>query len=559
MKLPAALLACLVSASSAAATARPNIIHILIDDFGWNEVGYHNPAANEDIEVVTPNIDGLVKEGLELDRMYVHKICSPSRTSIQSGRNPVHCNVQNVHPEVTNEEDSVGGWQGLPLNMSTVADVLKAASYDTHFVGKWDVGMATPQHVPYNRGYDTFLGYFHHSNDYWQQTEQKCYLKAVKDLWLKNETHDGPATWLANDPACSQSKQEVDGARCVYEEEILLDAVLQHIDDHAARLDAAPAETNPMFLFYSTHLTHMPLQVPQSYLDKFAAIDDKYRRSMRAMSYYLDLEIGAVVARLKETGIWDNTVLVLHSDNGGEIMIQSCGSNNHPLRGGKFSNFEGGIRVNGLVSGGALPEARRGEKSTSFVAGEDWLATYAAIAGVSEQWASDGRAVESGLPDFDSVNQWPMISSGAAGRSEVVIGDTSSIEFNGDGDTLVGGVISEEGWKLLLGAENKKFKICQDVTTVVNYPDGGVKERIPEIICRECGREPVTGCLFNVFDDPTESDNKALTNSDVFATLLARVDELQQGVYSPDRGKKDKRACKAVRDEYGGYWGPFVK
>mgnify|MGYP006114433641 CR=1 FL=1 len=124
-------------------------------------------------------------------------------------------NVQNVHPEVVNEEDPLGGFQGMALNMTSVGDVLKDAGYKTSFVGKWDVGMATRAHTPHERGYDEFLGYYHHSNDYWQQTEQKCSLKKIKDLWIYNETFDGPAVHLANDPACGQDNQELEeGKRC---------------------------------------------------------------------------------------------------------------------------------------------------------------------------------------------------------------------------------------------------------------------------------------------------------------------------------------------------------
>jgi len=273
----------------------PHIVHIVIDDFGWDQVGYHS---NSD-EVITPNIDKLVREGVDLDRHYVHKICSPSRVALQSGRSPIHSNVQNVHPEVHNGKDELSGFQGLPLNMSTIADVLKT-THSTHFVGKWDVGMASHSHMPFVRGYETFTGYFHHSNDYWQQTEQKCYNKPVFDLWKHNSTFSGPAVEHKNGPTCTQDKQKpVDGGKCVYEEEILLGEVLKIIDAHQPA--AKPAK--PMFLFYSTHLTHMPLQLPEEDLEKFANIKNEYRRSMRAMSHYVDKEVGQVVEKLKESGM----------------------------------------------------------------------------------------------------------------------------------------------------------------------------------------------------------------------------------------------------------------
>ena len=186
-------------------------------------------------------------------------------------------------------------------------------------------------------------------------------------------------------------------------------------------------------------------------------IDDKYRRLMHAMTAYLDHELGRVVDLLQTRGMWNDTLLVFHADNGGEIMAAGiCGGNNWPLTGGKFSNWEGGIRVNAFVSGGALPLARRGQKEESYVTAWDWYvtrvcvcvccaaprfssrvkhetplvlkrenthtetwnlrrySTYAAIAGVDP---TDHLAAGAGLPPIDSINQWPLIS-GVNGTSK---------------------------------------------------------------------------------------------------------------------------------------------
>ena len=193
---------------TAAAPRLPHIIHILADDYGWADVGYHRDAAHAS-DVSTPNLDRLVGTGIELDRFYAHKICSPSRCAIQSGRHPIHVNVQNVNPNVANPRDPVGGYQGIPKNMTGIAQIMKRAGYRTHIVGKWDVGMATPQHSPFARGYDSWLGYWHHANDYWSFDEDSCPGPApprgaaraedgasplashpVRDLWRANATHD---------------------------------------------------------------------------------------------------------------------------------------------------------------------------------------------------------------------------------------------------------------------------------------------------------------------------------------------------------------------------------
>ena len=145
--------------ASGESAALPNIIHILADDYGWADVGYHREAVRGKAaaDVQTPNLDALVKAGIELDRFYVYKICSPSRSSIQSGRNPIHVNVQNTPPEFRNPADPIGGYQGIPINMTGIATILKRANYKTHLVGKWDVGMATEMHHPRARGYDSLV------------------------------------------------------------------------------------------------------------------------------------------------------------------------------------------------------------------------------------------------------------------------------------------------------------------------------------------------------------------------------------------------------------------
>jgi arylsulfatase I/J len=108
---------------------------------GWANVGYHRKnitsrgSVADDID--TPNFNSLVSKGLELDRNYVHRFCSPTRSSIQSGRLPVHVNLQNDDPGISNPNDPVSGWAGIPRNMTGMGSVLLKAGYQTHLVGKW--------------------------------------------------------------------------------------------------------------------------------------------------------------------------------------------------------------------------------------------------------------------------------------------------------------------------------------------------------------------------------------------------------------------------------------
>ena len=104
-------------------------------------------------------------------------------------------------------------------------------------------------------------------------------------------------------------------------------------------------------------------------------------------------------------------------------MTEFCGGNNYPLRGGKFSNFEGGVRVNALVTGGYLPEHRRGKVETGLISVADWYATYASMGGVAHNKIADEKALAAGLPPIDSANCWPMIAGVASScRSEIPLG-----------------------------------------------------------------------------------------------------------------------------------------
>merc|ERR1712066_127129 len=173
-------------------------------------------------------------------------------------------------------------------------------------------------------------------------------------------------------------------------------------------------------------------------------IKDEHRQFYHAMVYFVDEAIGNVTKLIKDEGIWDNTLIVLHADNGGPIyMSGDSGANNYPLKGGKMSNWEGGVRVNALASGGFLPQAVRGTKQEGLMAGWDWYATYAALAGVDP---TDKKAAAAGLPPHDSHNLWPLLSgqNSTSPRFELPIG----------AEHEVGGLI-HNGYKIVLGKNSQ--------------------------------------------------------------------------------------------------------
>ena len=148
------------AATMSTTDARPHLIYVLVDDMGWANADWHRETGTN--ETATPFLSSLLADGIELDRLYSYKFCSPSRSAIQSGRNPIHVNVQNLDPLYVNRDDPVSGFAGVPREMTGLGTVLKSAGFATHFVGKWDAGMATPDHTPAGRGYNSSLLYFHH-------------------------------------------------------------------------------------------------------------------------------------------------------------------------------------------------------------------------------------------------------------------------------------------------------------------------------------------------------------------------------------------------------------
>lgn len=227
---------------------------------------------------------------------------------------------------------------------------------------------------------------------------------------------------------------------------------------------------------------------------------------------------------------------------------------------GKFANWDGGIRVVALVSGGALPPARRGQQENGLVAVWDWLPTYAALAGIES--VSDPVAAAAKLPAIDGVDAWPLISGQVSSvREEIVIGDTAAIPPNGDGKVLVGGLIWEQPntsklWKLLVGAQDKGELIEMAVTTGPKWPNVS-SHLVPLEHTRRCGRSTANGCLYELNSDPTEEHTVAREEPLVFGRLLQRIQEWQAGAYSPNRGTTNPAACEKA-EERGFYWGPFL-
>ena len=355
-------------------------------------------------------------------------------------------------------------------------------------------------------------------------------------------------------------------AGCKYEDALFTDFVLKTIADHD------PAE--PLFVFWAPHIAHTPLQVPKRHLDLFAHVQDWRRRRYLAMVNYLDASIGAVVDALKKKGMFESTLVTFSADNGGPVYANgTSGGSNWPLRGGKASNFEGGIRVNGWVSGGALPDAVRSTKKSGLATPWDWWSTFAEIGGNIDP--VDHKAAAAGLPPVDSISQWQYWSGATDTPPRKVLAVGSCVspslrrrhpENHGfdlwcttpDDVTTAGGVLVDEGpggglWKLL-----REPVIPMNGWQGPSFPNLTVSTDYSKDLGRECA----DGCLFQLDADPTEHHDVSAdpANAARVKKMGALLKKLNASAFTPDRGTGPdfEASCEAAHERWGGFWGPFV-
>lgn len=337
----AATASSLLAAAPAAHTSKPNILLILSDDQGYGDVSvlpHHAPDAH------TPNIDALAKSGALFPNAYLTApVCSPSRTGLISGR----------YQERFNKE---AGWRNaLPERATTIAEHLRDLGYATMMIGKNDFGMHLPskadRRYPINHGYDHVLGFDSHAHDYFELT------KDIEDRAIR--PHEGPS---ANVGPLDFDRGTKDFPNA-YTTDVFTDAAISFAKDSAAR-------NKPFFCYLAYNNVHdLVEQVPQKYLSKYNLKSiPLYDPSMGSyLDYYhqyntigpvvseadmrkyylanldcLDDHVGQVLAALDKMGVADNTLVVFLTDNGASV---NSGGNSSPLRGSKFTTFEGGIRT----------------------------------------------------------------------------------------------------------------------------------------------------------------------------------------------------------------------
>jgi arylsulfatase A-like enzyme len=401
--------------------SRPHILYILADDLGFADLGHRGS------NIATPNIDALAAGGVRLREFYTQPLCTPTRAALMTGRYPMRYGLQmGVIPS--------GASYGLDPAEQTLPALLKSAGYRTSLVGKWHLGHADEKFWPRQRGFDSFYGALIGEIDHFQHSSH-----GVKD-WFRD-----------NRPIDEQG----------YDTELFGAEAIRQIGAHD--------RTVPLFLYLAFTAPHTPLQAPQAWLDRYAHIKDENRRAYAAMVSAMDHQVGLVLQALKVRGMLEDTLVVFHSDNGGtrDKMFVGEGevggdlpASNGILREGKGTVYEGGVRVDAIVSwAGRLKPA----DVTGPFHVVDMLPTLAALAGATP--APHGP--------LDGVNFWPTLTAGtAAPRTQIIP--------NIDPTT---GSIREGDWKLVwtapLPPRIELFNLKTDPSEKTNVAD-----QHPEIVKR---------------------------------------------------------------------------
>ena len=356
----------------------PNIVFILADDLGYNDISLHGGAS-----WATPNIDGIAARGVAFENYYVQPVCSPTRASLLTGRHVIHTGIYNAFAKNAAAYLSTQ-YTLLPTYLNRVGN------YSSHLIGKWHLGFENARAVPEARGFDSFLGFFNAAADYFSH--------AVQGIW---DFFDG-----------SRPAFEYRGE---YSPDVFEEKTLEFLQTPRAVTDP------PFFLYLSLQAVHSPYEQTTNADDwAFCGLctSDFNRQSVCAMIQKMDRTVGAVLKTLADQKLENKTIVIFSSDNGGPNSGAENGSNNFPLRGGKSSLWEGGVRSIGLMQ--APPEymdaVGRGHKYSGKFHITDWVPTLV------EMLAGDGR----GLEDFMLPSEPPIllgdgVSQAAALKSAAVL------------------------------------------------------------------------------------------------------------------------------------------
>ena len=415
--------------TSLGAAEKPNIVFIIADDLGSADPGFAGGTV-----IKTPHLDKLAHSGAVFKQFYVQPVCSPTRASLMTGRYPIRYGLQVgvIRPNAQ---------YGLSLDERTLPAVLREAGYTTAMTGKWHLGSFEKAYWPNARGFDSFHGHHFGAIDYF------------------THERDGKLDWYHNEESSKEAG---------YSTHLIAREAAQFVKKHDS--------TKPFFLYVPFNAVHAPHQVPGSYTQPYPNLKGP-RQKYAGMLAAMDEAVGQIVAAVDEKGLRQNTLFIFNSDNGGPSPGQV--TDNTPLRAGKGTVYEGGVRVCAFASWQGVIEP--GSKVDAMMHIVDWYPTLLKLAGAS---------IEQKLP-LDGRDIWPCITKNAPTPHEEIIHNI----------TPTGGAIRVGDWKLVVhsGAAKGKGKNKQ--------PAG------------EAAME-----LYNIAQDISEKNDLAAAQPQKIKELRARYD-----------------------------------
>jgi len=315
---------------------KANVIVLLVDDAGYADFGF---AGCQDLE--TPNIDQLAADGVIFSDAHVTaSVCGPSRAGLMTGRYQQRFGFE-CNPE---QED------GIDLSEKTIGDAMKSAGYTTAAFGKWHLG-GEKGYMPNDRGFDYFWGFHSGGRSYFP--DAKIDVEGHSHSIRENKTHVTFEGYLT----------DVLGDKCV-----------EFIDRN---------KDKPFFIYWAPNAVHTPMQAKEEDLARF---EGHPRQTLAAMTWALDRSVGKIISKLKEEGLYENTLIFFLSDNGGAHNNQSS---NLPLKGFKGNKFEGGHRVPFVLT---YPKEISAGTYSGLSSSLDIFATAIDVAGLDHY--TEGKAID---------------------------------------------------------------------------------------------------------------------------------------------------------------------
>ncbi|OQV17335.1 Arylsulfatase I [Hypsibius exemplaris] len=488
---------------------KPNVIIFVADDLGHADVSF----TQGNLQTPTPNIDKLAWEGIILNRHYVNPICSPTRAALLTGKYTFHIGMQ------THAIGEAEPW-GLPTQFPTMADKFREIGYSTWHLGKWHIGRYTRAYLPNARGFDYSYGV----------TGGACNWFNYTVGWFTRNVKAGdqfPQPVSGRDLRENGRKVDYNVTNNVYFPELL--------NNQAERLIHNQDPAKPFFLYFATPVAHTgfePYQDSQHTMPQFQLrppvfqFSNAYpeRKKCIGIIQVLDEQFRRIVMAVVNKGVVNNTIFVFFSDNGGPLARHAAfvhGSNhasNWPLRGGKGTLLEGGVRVPAFIWSPLLK--RRGRATDQLFHVTDWLPTL---------WEAVG-ADPALLPEKgDGFSHWKSFQDGSSvGPRKELVNNIDTLgrmyamimedEF-GHLYKLIGGNVFENnwaGWDITEGTVpgDPSWKTYSPVEVNCNAPEGiEITKCVPW----------KADCLFELREDPCELNNLAKSNPDMLKTLQAKL------------------------------------